>query len=43
MSQSEIKIFAALSIIIGAGIWFALFVLNSFEVTSFESLKTSRL
>lgn len=40
MSQAEIKIFAALSIIIGAGIWFVLFILNGFEVTSFESLKS---
>ena len=39
MNQTEIKIFAALSIVIGAGVWLLFYTLNTFDVTSFESLK----
>lgn len=43
MSQIEIKIFAAVSIFIGAVIWLALFNINGFEVFSFNSLKAINL
>ena len=43
MSQTEIKIFTALSIIIGAVVWLALFAFKDFEVASFESLKSINL
>jgi hypothetical protein len=40
MNQTEIKIFTSLSIVIGAVIWFSLYLYHSFEVSSFDSLKS---
>ncbi|WP_226812885.1 Cap15 family cyclic dinucleotide receptor domain-containing protein [Aliarcobacter butzleri] len=40
MNQTEIKIFTTVSIIIGAGIWFSLFIIKDFDVSSFDSLKS---
>ncbi|MFY4859766.1 hypothetical protein ACOTVM_04360 [Aliarcobacter butzleri] len=40
MNQTEIKIFTTVSIIIGAGIWFLLFIIKDFDVSSFDSLKS---
>ncbi|MFC1749615.1 hypothetical protein ACFL2V_12505 [Pseudomonadota bacterium] len=43
MNQTEIKIFATLSILIGAAIWLGLFLYIDFEVYSSESLKALNL
>ena len=39
MNQTEVKIFAAGSILIGAIVWIISFLINGFEVLSLESLK----
>jgi hypothetical protein len=39
MNPTEVKIFATGSIVIGAIVWIISFLLNSFEVTSLDSLK----
>ncbi len=40
MNQTEIKIFTTITILIGTGIWFLLFCIQGFEVSSFDSLKS---
>jgi|GEM_PF-843934 len=39
MNQSEVKIFASFSIIIGVIVWLTAYKINSFEVVSLDSLK----